>query len=70
MANPNAQLALDPEIMHIFGDTLDPVSLKYGNNYNQLLDEYSRAVFNKFNSYGTFTPDHHRMLRDFIDERF
>lgn len=68
--NPNVKMQLDHDIMHLFGDQLDPISQKYGNNYNQLLDEYSKAIYSKFNSYGTFTLDHQRMLREFIEERF
>lgn len=59
-------MQLDPDITYLFGDQLDPLSQKYGNNYNQLLDEYSRAVLSRFNTNGTFTPDHQRMLREFI----
>ncbi len=54
----------------MFGPLLEPVSKNYGNNYNQLLDEYSRAIYNKFNTYGTFTMDHQRMLKEYIEERF
>jgi hypothetical protein len=52
------------------GEQLDPVSSKFGNNYNQMLEEYSKSIFARFNMYGTWTPDHQRMLREFIDERF
>lgn len=54
----------------MFGNILEPNSKSYSGNYNQLLDEYSRAIYNKFNTYGTFTPDHQKMLREYIDERF
>lgn len=63
LSNPNVQMNLDPEIVQIFGSQLEPVSSKYGNNYNQLLEEYERAIFNKFNSYGAFTQGHQLMLR-------
>jgi hypothetical protein len=31
-------MRLDPDIALIFGDQLEPISSKYGNNYNQILD--------------------------------
>jgi hypothetical protein len=51
---------LDPEIIHLFGSQLD--SQKYGSNYNQLLDEYSKAVYSKFGSSVPTTEQQH-MLR-------
>lgn len=62
-SNPNIQNAIDPEVIDMFGPLLEPVSKNYGNNYNQLLDDYSRAIYNKFNTYGEFTLDHQRMLK-------
>lgn len=62
-ANPSSQYRIDQDLIQIFGDQLEPVSSKYGNNYNQLLDEYSKSIFSKFNMYGTWTLDHQRMLK-------
>jgi len=61
--NSNSQYKFDSELVQIFGDQLEPVSSKYGNNYNQLLDEYSKTIFSRFNMYGTWTLDHQRMLK-------
>ena len=56
--------------MEIFGSQLNPISGEYGNNYNRLLDEYTRAIYSRFNSKGTWTSDHQSMLRQFINDRF
>lgn len=68
--NPNPSYRIDQDLIQIFGEQLDPISSKYGNNYNQLLDEYSKSIYSRFNMHGTWTLDHQRMLREFIDERF
>lgn len=33
-SNPNSQYKIDPELVMIFGDQLEPVSSKFGNNVN------------------------------------
>lgn len=40
--------------MQIFGGYLD-ISVKSINNFNQLLDDYSRAIFNRFQNGGGFS---------------
>lgn len=69
-SNPNSQYKIDPELVMIFGNQLDPISSKFSNNVNELLDEYSKTIFARFNMYGTWTNDHQRMLKEFIEERF
>lgn len=34
----NPGYKLDSDLVQIFGDNLDPISSKYGNNYTQLLE--------------------------------
>lgn len=68
--NPNSKVKLDPDVLEIFGETLESISGRHGNNYTQMLDEYSRSIFAKFNTYGPWTTDHQRMLKDYIEERF
>ena len=69
-ANPNIKFDLDQDIMEIFGSQLNPISGEYGNNYNKLLDEYSRAIHTRFSSAGNWNTDQQLMLREFINDRF
>ena len=37
-SNPNSSFKFDEELISIFGEQLEPISIRHGNNYNQLLD--------------------------------